>query len=126
MKKQVNWLTGKVIYGAKLGRTLGYPTVNLENPNVMKEFKKGVYAAKVKINNTKIYKAALYFGPKYILDKPKLVIEIFLFDFSGDLYDDTILFHVVSFIRPPIRFPSIASLKQQITQDCQAVQTALQ
>jgi len=51
MKKQVNWLTGKVIYGAKLGRTLGYPTVNLENPNVMKEFKKGVYAAKVKINN---------------------------------------------------------------------------
>ena len=118
-------MTGKVTHGAKLGRTLGYPTVNLENPSVMNGFKKGVYAARVKIGN-KFFNSALYYGPKYILDKPKLVIEIFLFDYTGDLYDMAILFLPVAFIRSPVKVKNLEELAALINKDCKEIRSLLQ
>lgn len=125
MKKQVNWLTGKVIHGAKLGKTLGFPTINLEDTTVMKNHKRGVYATWVKIGGT-LYKGALYFGPKYISGGKKEVIEIFLFDFSGDLYDDTIKFLPAAFIRLPVKVKNLEELTSLINNDCKEIRSLLQ
>jgi len=125
MNKNISWFLSKVITGEKRGRTFGYPTINLEEPAVMKNYKRGVYASKIKIDEI-VYKGALYFGQKYISNQTKDVIEIFLFDFTGNLYNKTVKFIPVAFIRTPAKVQKVEELTRLIENDCKMARSLLQ
>lgn len=125
MNKRGRWYHGKVVHGTKLGRRFGYPTINLEDSSIMKDCRKGVYATLVKLGK-KIYHGVLYFGPKYILNEQKDVIEIFIFDFTGNLYDSVVSVQPIAYLRPPVKVSNFAKLTQLIEQDCKKVQSLLQ
>jgi len=115
-----NWLKGKVIKGAQLGRKLGFPTINLDNPEVMAGFNPGVYASKVKIEG-KIYKGLLYYGPKFIQGETKNALEIYILDFDKEIYGQEVVFQITNFIRPPIKFSDLDLLKKQMNEDLSSV-----
>ena len=116
-KKQKSWLKAKVITGNKLGRQIGYPTLNLDNPNLLNDQPEGVYGCLVKIDK-QIYKGLLYYGPRLILQETKKILEIFVFDFDLNIYGKVIYFQMLDYIRPVIKFVSINSLKKQLDSDC--------
>ena len=111
-----NWYTGKIIRGKGIGKTLGFPTINLENPNVLRGKKEGVYATLVEIND-EIYHGVLYYGPRLILNEKENILEIFLFDFDREIYHQRVEFHLKDFIRGVKNFSSFEELKKQVKGD---------
>lgn len=116
--KYLNWLQTKVIHGSKIGKKIGFPTLNLENPSIIENYKQGVYAAKIRIKD-KEHGGVLYFGPRVILEETKNVLEIHVFDFSEEIYGTVIYFKVLNFIRPVKNFSTLEELKFQINKDSQ-------
>jgi riboflavin kinase / FMN adenylyltransferase len=108
-------IMGKVIAGQKRGRTLGFPTVNLL-PDPSCRLRYGVYAVRV-LAGTKIYDGVASYGRRPTFDNGRALLEAFLFDFSGDLYGETIEVLFLGWIRPEARFDSAAALVQQMKQD---------
>lgn len=107
------WHQAKVIRGQGKGKELGFPTANLEVPESF-DFKYGIYAAN--INEDK--KGILYWGTKGG-QNPSL--EIYIFDFDGDLYGTQIQFQVGEFIREDKHFDSDKALVVQIKNDIKRV-----
>lgn len=117
--------SGTVLHGDKMGRTLGFPSANLE-PALLKHVKKeGVYACQVHVNK-KSYRGALYLGPRLVMDETKRVLEIHIVDFNGDIYGETLQFKLGAFIRPPLDFTSEAELIAQLQEDIAAVRKSPQ
>ncbi|MBN2306857.1 riboflavin kinase [Candidatus Peregrinibacteria bacterium] len=108
------WIRRKVKPGQQTGRKLGYPTLNFNAGNFGNDYKPGVYVCEVQIRN-KTHKGALYFGPK--LGKPGFALEIYILDYSGNLYSQDIQFRPLRWIRAPQNFSSIEALKKQIQKD---------
>ena len=103
-------LIGKVIDGEKIGRKIGFPTVNIEiNKNKLLP-KAGVYAVEVEINNSN-YCAMLNIGQ---LDNK---VEAHIFDFSSNIYGKEITVKFLSWIRDPMIFDNNLELKQQLKKD---------
>lgn len=112
--------TGTVLEGDKLGRTIGFPTINLD-PNILdNSLQTGVYAATVVVAGIP-YQGALYFGPRLIKGEQKNVLEIFILDFSQAIYGQPVQFSLHSFIRPPLDFASFAELQAQLQKDKESV-----
>lgn len=124
MEQNNIWHQSAVYHGQKQGRLLGYPTLNLDPLVLPKTQKEGVYAALVK-HDGKTYKAALFFGPRMVLDEKNIVLEIFLLDFSKELYDKKIEFQILDFIREVMDFSSFEELKKQIKKDVEKIQSVL-
>lgn len=120
-----DWFRSKIITGKKIGSTLGYPTLNLDNPAILKSHQRGVYACRVKIGN-KTFGGALFFGPKLALGEKEDTLEIFVFDFHRQIYGQTVSFKLLDFIRPPLDFSDKEGLKKQIMEDCGKIQRILQ
>ncbi|MDE7169832.1 MAG: riboflavin biosynthesis protein RibF, partial [Mucispirillum sp.] len=102
-------LEGIVIHGDKLGRELGFPTINIKTVNEVIPLN-GVYAAKVKINGI-LYGAMAYIGNRpAIAEKTELRIEANIFDFNSDVYgaDAEIFFY--EYIRGDMKFASLNDL----------------
>ncbi len=107
----------KVIAGVKRGRLLGFPTANLDKKDL--DIPHGVYLVQTKIND-KIYQGLLHFGYKETFNEgPSL--EIFIKDFSGNLYQKEIEIKVVKKIREVKKFKSLLQLKEQIKKDLQMI-----
>ena len=106
---------GKVVHGLKVGRTLGFPTANVEsaNENIPKD---GVYIAQIQIDNVSYY-GIMSIGNRPTFDSKTKTIEIHLLDFSGDLYQKTLIIKPVFFIRENKKFENSDLLKQQLQQD---------
>jgi len=105
----------KVVSGNKRGREIGFPTANI----LMKDWiqpKYGVYAVIVEFNG-KIYKGISNLGIRPTFDETEPMLETYLFDFSGDLYDKDIIVSFVDFIREEKKFDGIDSLRSQIEED---------
>lgn len=105
-------ISGKVVHGAKLGRQLGFPTANVhmrhERPALT-----GVYA--VKLNNLP---AVANLGVRPTLEGiPKLKLEVHVFDFSGDLYDQHVHVQFLHKLRDEMKFTGLDALKAQIAAD---------
>ena len=94
---------GKVIQGQKLGRTLGFPTANLL-PDPSCRLRHGIYAVRVVVR-TNTYDGVASYGRRPTFDNGPALLEAYLFDFSGDLYGETIEVLFTGWIRlNPQRF----------------------
>ncbi len=103
--------------GNKLGRTIGYPTANI----VIEERYKlipadGIYAVKVKVGHT-IYNGMGYIGPRPTLNGIIRNIEVNIFDFAQDIYNEQIQMEFHHFVRHDIKFSSLDELKLQLAKD---------
>lgn len=118
-------LTGKVVHGEAIGRTIGFPTANLELQSKHKLLPaNGVYAVKAQLlGSYASYKAMLYIGDRPSLkDERAHRIEVNLLDFSGDLYDEILRIEVLEHVRGDQAFESLDALKSQIENDRDAIQ----
>ncbi len=85
----------------------------------------GVYAAKVRVGGCE-YGAMLYAGTRPTLGLEEPTLEIYLFDFEGDLYDQTLQFTLVGKIREERQFPSVEELIAQLRRDESEIRRKLQ
>lgn len=110
-------IEGEVAHGDKRGRTIGFPTANVEmNDYVRPEH--GVYAVRVGIDGEQAERPAVAnFGYRPTVDGLTERFEIHLFDFNGDLYGRTLSVAFEAFIRPEMKFDGLESLKAQIARD---------
>ena len=113
-------LWGKVVTGQQLGRTLGFPTANLELPESKFLPRFGVYEADVLLARQTI-KSVMNIGCRPTVAGELPTVEVHLLNWSGDLYGRELRVNLVEFLRSEQKFDSVEALKQQITQDCQMV-----
>lgn len=120
------FLEGTVVKGKQIGRTIGFPTANLQPSTDKLIPPKGVYATLVTLPDGGQRPAMLNIGCRPTVDKNNapISIEANIFDFSGDLYDKTIKIHFLDFIREELKFNSLEELRNQIAIDKTAVQKA--
>ncbi len=110
-------LTGEVVYGNKIGRTLGFPTANLRPEDSDKIIPAmGVYAGWVK-HEFSWYKTMINIGIRPTLDLENVTIEAHIFDFSQDIYGHNISIHFQTRIRDEMRFSSLNILEKQLQKD---------
>ena len=138
-------LVGTVVGGQRLGRTIGFPTANLELPPEKFLPRFGVYAVQVLIKNAAgkikdpsscyewknpesfiesvasdlpILNGVMNVGCRPTVDGQQPTIEVHLLDWSGDLYGQTLSASLVEYLRPEQKFASLDALKTQIQTDC--------
>ena len=111
-------ITGKVVKGKQLGRTIGFPTANLDLGLVDKILpKNGVYSCFAVVNNQKL-KGMLNIGLNPTVENSsKIKIEVNLFDFNGNLYGQEIQLQVINRLRDEQKFKSTDSLTLQLKKD---------
>lgn len=110
-------IQGKVVHGNRIGRTLGFPTVNqlpakdkLLPPN-------GVYYSEVRVGNKK-YRAITNIGCKPTVTEEKIIgVESYLYDFSEEIYEEEIEVYLHRFKRPEMQFDGLEALKEQLALD---------
>src|SRR5690348_8666864 len=107
---------GKVVKGHQKGRTINFSTINLDPTILPEDMKPGVYATLVQ-HEGKNYKGALYFGPRLVINETKNVLEIHIFDFNKEIYDDVITFQVKEYVRGVLDFSSFKEMQKQIEDD---------
>jgi riboflavin kinase/FMN adenylyltransferase len=120
-------LAGEVVHGNHMGRTIGFPTANLDLNNKEKLTpREGVYAVNVEVENRR------YRGMAYIGKRPTVAaageqrIEVHIFDFDRDIYGRQLGVAFLEFIRPDARFDSLNHLKEQLARDRQNAIAAAQ
>ena len=110
-------LSGKVIKGNQLGRKIGYPTANIKVHNNWKLIPAdGVYAVKVRVNN-RCYFGMLNIGVKPTIDNNKHQIEVHIFNFSKEIYDQDISVEMIKRIRDEKQFDDLKALGDQLKRD---------
>jgi riboflavin kinase/FMN adenylyltransferase len=109
-------VTGEVVGGAKRGTGMGFPTANIVLPRTT-PLAYGIYAVFVDGPDGR-HQGAAYLGTRPTFDNGPPVLEVFLFDFDGDLYGKRIEVSFVAFIRPDRRFDGMEALMEQMTKDC--------
>ena len=111
-------ISGKIVEGFKVGRTIGFPTANIqvwETYKVIPAF--GVYAVYVHVEGRK-YDGMLYIGRRPTLHNgDNISIEVNLFGFDGDLYNKSLTAEFLGFVRADEKFPDVETLKTQIQKD---------
>jgi len=117
------FLSGTVVHGDKRGRELGFPTANIV-PDPACGLRHGIYAVRVGWRG-KHYDGVASFGRRPMYDSGIVLLEIFLFDFSGDLYGETIDVAFVAFIRDEAKFASVQELIAQMQDDSHHAREAL-
>jgi riboflavin kinase/FMN adenylyltransferase len=117
------FVSGAVIHGDKRGRELGFPTANLRlDPTC--GLRHGVYAVRAAVDGGR-YDAVANFGRRPMFDNGAVLLEVFLFDFSGDLYGKTLDVAFFKFLRAEQVFSSAKELVQQMEQDSRRAREAL-
>ena len=111
-------LTGPVVHGKQLGRTLGIPTANLLLPEGVVVPKFGVYACLAEIDGKK-YPAVTNVGTRPTVNGVGVTVEPWILDFSGELYDRELRLEFHSFLRPERKFPDLTALQQEIRRNAE-------
>lgn len=109
-------MLGEVVHGKALGRTLGFPTANIEIPEELVVPADGVYATQVKIDE-KVYEAITNVGARPTVGEERPNIESFIIDFDGDLYGKDIAIEFFAKLRDIIEFENLDELKAQLERD---------
>src|SRR3954451_2160392 len=117
------FVSAEVVHGDKRGRELGYPTANLRlDPGC--GLKHGIYAVRVGIGARR-YDGVASFGRRPMFDQGTVLLEVFLFDFSGDLYGQTIDVAFIDWIRPERKFDTVQHLIDRMGEDAHTARAAL-
>ncbi|VXB40609.1 bifunctional riboflavin kinase/FAD synthetase [Chryseobacterium sp. 8AT] len=109
-------VSGKVVHGKKLGRTIGYPTANIEAENIKLLPKKGAYIVEVFVDNQQ-YKGMLSVGTNPTVNGEKLTVEVYILDFEGDIYDEKITVKFRDFLHEEIKFEGLEKLIERLDED---------
>jgi riboflavin kinase / FMN adenylyltransferase len=128
-------LDGTVVKGAARGRTIGFPTANIDTDNELKPAP-GVYAVRVRKQpseqhsargayDSSWHAAAANIGVKPTFGGTEVTIEAHLLDFSGDLYGQLLRVQFIARLRPEMRFGSVAELTAQIKRDVERAREAI-
>jgi riboflavin kinase / FMN adenylyltransferase len=117
------FVTGKVVHGDKRGRELGFPTANLVL-DASCGLRHGIYAVRVGIGPRR-YDGVASFGRRPMFDSGVVLLEVFLFDFLGDIYGQSIDVAVVAWLRDEAAFASVEALVQQMHEDARGAREAL-
>jgi riboflavin kinase/FMN adenylyltransferase len=117
------FVSGEVVHGDQRGRELGYPTANLQLDPAC-GLRHGIYAVRVGIGARR-YNGVASFGRRPMFDVGTVLLEVFLFDFSGDLYGQTIDVAFIDWIRHELNFDSIDDLIRRMDEDSRIARAAL-
>lgn len=117
------FVSAEVIHGEKRGRDLGFPTANLRLPSAC-ALKHGIYAVRVFLDGKPLDGVAS-FGRRPTFDNGAPLLEVFLFDFSGDLYGRRMDVAFIAWLRPEQRFESVEALIDQMKNDSAQARAAL-
>jgi len=111
------FLSGEVVKGKQLGRTIGFPTANIQIEEDYKKIpKNGVYIVKTFIDNKAIF-GMMNIGFNPTVNGQKQTIEVNLFDFNADIYGQKLEISLLEYIREEQKFGSVDLLKEQLNQD---------
>ena len=110
-------LTGKVVDGDKIGRTLGFPTANI---SIAEQYKlipaTGIYAVLVKVGDD-LHKGMLYIGYRPVVQGKRLSVEVNIFDFNENIYNNNITVLLKARVRDDIHLSSLEELKKKMNED---------
>ena len=118
-------IRGTVQHGATLGRTIGYPTANLELGSYLRP-RYGIYAVTARLPDGRIVPGAANLGIRPTFDPPVELLETYLFDFDGDLYGQELEVALHHHLRDEAKFASLEDLSAQMARDCEQARSLLQ
>ena len=118
-------IRGIVQHGAKLGRTIGYPTANLELGSYLRP-RYGIYAVTARLPDGRIVPGAANLGIRPTFEPPVELLETYLFDFGDDLYEQEIEVALHHHLRDEAKFVSLEELTAQMARDCDQARGLLQ
>jgi len=110
-------IQGVVQHGDKLGRTIGYPTANIDMGSYLRPAY-GIYAVRGRLSDGRVLDGAANLGVRPTFDPPKELLEAYFFDFAEDLYGQTIEVALIEYLRPEAKFDSLDALTAQMDADC--------
>lgn len=110
-------IEGVVQHGDKLGRTIGYPTANLDMGKYLRPAY-GIYAVEGRLADGRVLPGAANLGVRPQFTPAKELLEPYFFDFSGDLYGQVLEVALIEYLRPEARFDGLEALAAQMERDC--------
>ncbi|MGY2734998.1 bifunctional riboflavin kinase/FAD synthetase [Sphingomonas sp. UYP23] len=110
-------VAGTVQHGDKLGRTIGYPTANLDMGKYLRPAY-GIYAVRGRLPDGRVLDGAANLGIRPSFDPPKELLEPYFFDFAEDLYGQRIEVELIDYLRPEAKFDTLEALTAQMDADC--------
>jgi riboflavin kinase / FMN adenylyltransferase len=117
-------ISGIVVHGRDIGQALGFPTANIATSNELFPCD-GVYAVMVEVDGQCV-KGACNIGFNPTFDRDMRTIEVFLLDYSNDIYDQVVPVHFVQRLRPEQKFSDISALKKAISRDVEDTRNVLE
>ena len=120
-----NWsIEGTVLQGRKMGSKIGFPTCNIDLIDYVIA-RTGVYAVKVSLENkSNFFRGIANLGYRPTFNQKKILLEVNLFNFSGNLYNKKLRVEFLKFIRKEVKFKGIDQLKKQINLDLKIAKKA--
>lgn len=118
-------IEGVVQHGDKVGRTIGYPTANLDMGKYLRPAY-GIYAVRGRLTDGRVLNGAANLGIRPQFEPPKELLEPYFFDFSGDLYGQKLEVELVEFLRPEAKFDTLDALMAQMDADCARARAILE
>lgn len=110
-------IEGVVQHGDKIGRTIGYPTANIDMGKYLRPAY-GIYAVRGRMADGRMLDGAASLGIRPSFDPPREMLEAYFFDFAGDLYGQTIAVELIAWLRPEAKFDTLEALTRQMDADC--------
>lgn len=119
------FLTGQVVHGDKMGRQLGYPTANLHLNDERKLIPaEGIYAVQARVG-TRVFPAVMSIGFRPTFNGTDLRLEVHIFDFHEDIYDQELTVYFVDYIRSNLKFDNVDALIVQMNKDSEQAREIL-
>lgn len=109
-------VSGKVIHGKKIGRTIGYPTANISTESIKLLPKKGAYIVEVEVKGQQ-YKGMLSVGTNPTVNGDTLTVEVYILNFNEDIYDQDISVKFRDFLHEEIKFEGLEKLIERLDED---------
>jgi riboflavin kinase/FMN adenylyltransferase len=117
-------IQGVVQHGDKLGRTIGFPTANIDLGHYLRPAY-GIYAVRGLLPDGRVLDGAANLGVRPSFNPPKELLEPHFFDFAESLYDQCIEVQLIEYLRPEAKYDGLEALTAQIAKDCDAARQIL-
>ena len=117
-------IEGEVVHGDKRGRTIGVPTANVRLGDYMRPAY-GVFATRTRLADGRVVDGVANLGVRPMFEIAEPLLEVWLFDFVGDLYGQTVETTLVAQLRGEMKFDCLDALKAQIDSDAEMAQIVL-